>query len=37
MQTDFKHTLEPVPNMLDIGDLALIYRKCFFLRFGVTV
>jgi hypothetical protein len=37
MNGDSEHTLEPVPNMLDIGDLARIPRKCFFLRFGVTV
>lgn len=37
MAGDLEHTLEPVPNMLDIGVLARISRKCFFLRFGVTV
>jgi hypothetical protein len=37
MLTDSKDTLEPVPNMLGVGHLARILRKCFFLRFGVTV
>lgn len=37
MNALLQHILEPVPNMADIGHLARIFIKCFFLGFGVTV